>query len=193
MISGYRFLLRTDFCKWYHSQWNIGNKKCENLLTARLRISCQQKQWISWSRGIDFFWEQIFCKWYHSQWNIGNKKCENLLTARLRISCQQKQWISWSRGIDFFWEQIFCKWYHSQWNIRNKKCENLLIARLRISCQQKQWRNFEWVDGFFVFGCGLFASTGNLLKILFRYCKNWLKWVICRAGKWTEITVTKMS
>ena len=29
------FLLRTDFYKWYHSQENSKNKRCENLLTAR--------------------------------------------------------------------------------------------------------------------------------------------------------------
>ena len=41
----------------------------------------------------------------------------------------------------------------------------------------------------FVFGCELSASAGNLLKLFSRYCKNWPMRVICRAGKWTEITV----
>ena len=41
----------------------------------------------------------------------------------------------------------------------------------------------------FVFGCELSGSAGNLLKCFSRYCKNWPMRVICRAGKWTEITV----
>ena len=35
----------TDFYNWYHPQWNSEDKKCENLLIARVRVSCQQKQW----------------------------------------------------------------------------------------------------------------------------------------------------
>ena len=42
----------------------------------------------------------------------------------------------------------------------------------------------------FVFGCGLSASAGNLLKLFSHYCKNWPMQVICCAGKWAEITVT---
>ena len=42
----------------------------------------------------------------------------------------------------------------------------------------------------FVFGCGLSASAGNLLKLFSHYCKNWPMQVICCAGKWVEITVT---
>ena len=41
----------------------------------------------------------------------------------------------------------------------------------------------------FVFGCGLSASVGDLLKIFSRHCKNLPRRVICRAGKWTAITV----
>ena len=39
------FFFRTDFYNWYHPQWNSEDKKCENLLIARVRVSCQQKQW----------------------------------------------------------------------------------------------------------------------------------------------------
>ena len=42
---------------------------------------------------------------------------------------------------------------------------------------------------FFFFGRGLSASAGNLLKFFSRYCKNLPMQVICRVGKWTEITV----
>ena len=53
-ISIFFFFFRTDFYKWYHSQWNSEDKKCENLLIARQRISCQQKQWRNFVRVDDF-------------------------------------------------------------------------------------------------------------------------------------------
>ena len=42
----------------------------------------------------------------------------------------------------------------------------------------------------FVFGCGLSASAGNLLKFFSCYCKKWPMRVIYRAGNRPEITVT---
>ena len=41
----------------------------------------------------------------------------------------------------------------------------------------------------FVFGCGLSASAGNLLKFFFSLLLKLTNAGICRVGKWTEITV----
>ena len=41
----------------------------------------------------------------------------------------------------------------------------------------------------FVFGWGLSASAGNVLKFFSHYCKKWPMWVIYRAGNRLEITV----
>jgi len=67
----------------------------------------------------------------------------------------------------------------------------LFVQMYRLCTVMRAYHNSAFVSSWisFVFGYGLSASVGNLLKFFSCYCEKWLMQVINRAGKQPEITV----
>ena len=73
---------RTDFYKWYHSQWNSEDKKCAS---ARYRISRQQKKW------RNFVWVNDFLLFLGAGYLLKffSRCCKNW---SMRVNCRTGKW-----------------------------------------------------------------------------------------------------